>query len=354
MKRANGTGGVIKRGGNRRRPYEARITTGHTPEGKQIVKVIGYYNTRDEALDVLLDYNKSPYDIDAKRITMAELYDRWRSRAVLQGRLSMKTIQGINNGYLHCKDLHGMAYSFIKTHMMQSCVDNCGRGYGTQKQIKSLFYHLDNYGIEFDVIQKRYSDLITTDSVKPKQKKPFSDSEVKRLWDNVDKPWVDTILILLYSGWRVSEMLGLLTENVIIDNPEECINYMRGGIKTEAGENRVVPIHSAILPLVKKRYNPDNKYLIEFEGKLMTYAMYRYYFFGVMDKLKMKHTVHETRHTFRSWLNRTPAKLSCINRIMGHRCKDIGLEVYTHDTLEDLRYTIEFIKIHTNGLKIGR
>jgi len=349
MKRANGAGSVVKLSGNRRRPYVARITTGYTPEGKQIFKVIGCYATRDEALDVLLDYNKAPYDVDAKQITMAELYDLWRRRAVLQGRLSKNSMVGIANGYKHCSELYNMPYTHIKAYMMQNCIDNCGHGYSTQGQIKHLFFQLDNYAFDFDIINKKYSDSIHISSPTPKQKTLFSEVEVRRLWDNIDKPWVDTILILLYSGWRASELLGLLKENISIDNPDERVNYMRGGLKTKAGENRIVPIYSAILPMVKERYEHCNTHLIENNGKPVAYSTYKYYFRAVMDELKMKHIIHETRHTFRSWLNRTPAKLSCVNKIMGHKSGDVGLDIYTHNVLEDLYYTIEFIKSIQTG-----
>jgi len=344
MRRANGAGTVTKLSGNRRRPYAARITTGKTEDGKQITKLIGCYATRDEALEVLLDYNKAPYDVDAKQISMAELYERWRRRALLQGRLSKNSMEGIATGYKHCSELHDMPYTHIKAHMMQNCIDSCGYGYGTQGQIKHLFFQLDNYAFDFDIINKKYSDSIHISSPTPKQKTLFSEAEVRRLWDNIDKPWVDTILILLYSGWRASELLNLLKEDIVIDNPDEDINYMRGGIKTKSGKNRIVPIHSLILPLVRERYKQCKVYLIENNGKQVSYSSYKHYYQTIMNKLDMKHIIHETRHTFRSWLNRTPAKLSCVNKIMGHKSGDVGLDIYTHDVLEDLGNTMELIK----------
>jgi integrase len=344
MKRANGTGGVVKLSGARRRPYMARITTGISPEGKQLSKIIGYYTTRDEATAALIDYNKSPYDIDAKQTTMEKLYDNWLKQAKEQGRLAKNTITSIASVYQHCSDLFDKPYLSIKTHMMQSCVDNCGHGYATQRHIKQLFQYLDRYAYEYDIINKKYSELIRTDSGDPKQKKPFSNSEVLTLWENKDMPWVDTIIILLYSGWRISELLGLLKKNVIIDPSGKTVNYMTGGVKTKAGKDRIVPIHSAILPLIKRRYETCNTYLIEMNEKFVKYDMYVYYFKKVMDEFGMKHTIHETRHTFRTWFNRTPANLAFINKIMGHKCHDIGLDVYTHKVVGELRDTIELIK----------
>jgi len=345
MKRANGTGCIVKYKGNRRRPYVVRVTAGFTPEGKQITKVIGSYATEDDATAALLDYNKTPYDIEARKITMAELYERWLKRALTQQRLAKSTFNGLKSAFGHCTALYDIPYHTIKAHMMQECVDNCGCSASTQLQIKQLFYQLDRYAYEFDITDRRYSELIRTSSPAPKPKKLFNDAEVYSLWENKNAPWVDTVLILLYSGWRISELLGLLKKDISIDPSGKTVNYMKGGVKTKAGKDRYVPIHSAILPLVKLRYARAKNYLIENDaGKHIVPYQYYSYWHEVMRLIGAKHTVHETRHTFRTWLDRTPARLSCVNRIMGHTCSDIGLQTYTIKTLEELRDTIELIK----------
>lgn len=53
------------------------------------------------------------------------------------------------------------------------------------------------------------------------------------------------LLVMCYSGFHVSAYVQPDFEV----NLEE--GYFRGGIKTESGRNRMVPIHSAILPLVE-------------------------------------------------------------------------------------------------------
>jgi len=345
VKRANGSGSVVRHRGTRRRPYEARVTTGRDAQGRQACRSVGWYATRDEAMAALLDYNQSPYDIDARQITMAALFARWHKRATEQGRLAPHTIDNLRYAYKHCADLTERPYASIRAHMMQDCIDSCGAGAGIQKTIKSLFAQLDNYAIELDITAKRYSDLVHVPANIPAPKIIFSDFEVARLWDNVDVPDVDTVLIMLYSGWCISEFLELRKENIHIDTTGKTVNTMRGGKKTAAGINRIVPIHSAILPLVVARYSRAEKYLIEGRhGKPIDDKTYRKVWARVMILINAKHTPHEARHTFRSWLDAASAPISCVNRIMGHTCSDIGLQVYTHKTVEQLAATVELIK----------
>ena len=76
MKNANGTGSIIKLSGKRRRPYILKVTTGYTIDGKQLRKIIGYYETRKEALNGLLEYNQSK-SIFISDITFKNVYDVW-------------------------------------------------------------------------------------------------------------------------------------------------------------------------------------------------------------------------------------------------------------------------------------
>ena len=56
MKRANGTGGITKLSGNRRKPW--RASTSCVINGIRFKEDIGCYATREEALQALEDYNK--------------------------------------------------------------------------------------------------------------------------------------------------------------------------------------------------------------------------------------------------------------------------------------------------------
>ena len=106
-------------------------------------------------------------------------------------------------------------------------------------------------------------------------------------------PWVDTVLILLYSGWRISEFLNLKPEDIDLKE-----GTMKGGTKTKAGKNRIVPIHPKIRPLIERRLAEGGPRLISYNGKICNQTQYRIFWADIMKALKLNHTPHECRHTF--------------------------------------------------------
>ena len=47
--------------------------------------------------------------------------------------------------------------------------------------------------------------LLTSDPIPETSRQRFSDEEIAKLWEHQAEPWVDTVLIFIYSGWRISE-----------------------------------------------------------------------------------------------------------------------------------------------------
>ena len=223
---------------------------------------------------------------------------------------------------------------------MQETIDFCGKGYSTQAAIKNLWGHLDRFALELDVITRCYSDLLTSDPVPPTTRDRFSEKEIQLLWQHQAEPWVDTVLIFIYSGWRISELLAIKKTAVDLQ-----AWTMTGGTKTKAGKNRVVPIHSAIRPLIEHRMKEPGEYLISHNGKRCSESAYRGFWKEVMEPLGIQKTPHECRHTFESMLDSAGANRKCIDLMMGHVSKDTGNRVYNHKTLEELKTAIELLTI---------
>lgn len=337
MKNPNGFGTVAKLSGTRRRPYIVKKTVGWNEKGYPIYDIIGYAATREEGLMMLSDYNRNPWDVDRAKITLEELFALWKEKKA--PKLGQANRISITGAYRFCAALGQQPYKGIKAYQMQETIDTCGKSYSTQGAIKNLWGHLDRFAIELDITSSRYSELLTSDPIPPTSRLPFTDDEIARLWDHLSEPWVDTVLILIYSGWRISELMALTPKDIDLN-----AGTMKGGVKTKAGKNRIVPIHHKIRPFIEKRLSEGGTHLIcRPDGQAYTQARYRDFWNDTMKNLSMSHTPHECRHTFETLLDRAGANRKCVDLLMGHTSKDTGNRVYNHKTLDELKATVELI-----------
>jgi integrase len=336
LKHPNGYGTVVKLSGNRRNPFVVRKTAGWDDRGYPIYSVIGYFPTREAGLIALAEYNKDPYDVDKEKTTFSELYALWLEKRA--HKLGASNLTSLKAAYKHCQRLYYMKYKAVKAFNMQECVDNCGCGYSTQGAIKNLFNHLDRFAFELDIINRCYSELVTSASIPETEKIPFTDEEVNSLWEVIGEPWVDSVIVFLYTGFRISELLDIKTANVDL-----AAGTIKGGIKTKAGKDRLIPIHSSIFEIIRGRVGDGAAYLFSHNGKKVSLSQYYVFWREIMGRLGINHTPHECRHTFRSRLDSAGANKRCIDLIMGHKSNDVGERVYTHKTLEELKEAIELI-----------
>jgi Site-specific recombinase XerD len=336
LRNPNGYGSVVKLSGNRRRPFHVRKTIGFNEKGHPIFQTLDYTATREEGMILLATYNKDPWDVDKANMTLGDLFDLWWERKA--PKMGTSSQQSLKSAYNHCKSLKAYKYTSVKAYHMQDTIDNCGCGYSTQGAIKALWGHLDKLALELDVTMRNYSSLIAAAPIPETKKMPFSDEEVSVMWQMKDVPWVDSVLFLLYSGFRISEMLDLRADSINLEN-----NTITGGTKTKAGKDRIVPIHSKIHGIVERRVNVGGEYLFSNEGKRCSQSTYRIFWNEIMKAAGTQHTPHDCRHTFRSRLDSAGANKKCIDLMMGHKSKDVGERVYTHKTLDELRDAIELV-----------
>ena len=188
-----------------------------------------------------------------------------------------------------------------------------------------------------------YAELIGIGQNKPvRPHKTISRQKINRLWRIADAPGVDTILILLYTGVRVGELLELEKKNV--NMKQRFIRIAKS--KTEAGL-RIIPIHPLILPFIATRMVAAGTYLIcDNAGHPYDYSRYRSDIWDkVMNKINGSHyTPHDTRHTVATLLDDAGANENAKRRILGHAGGDVTDRVYTHKSLHQLRKCIQLLR----------
>lgn len=342
MRKPNGYGCIKRLSGNRRRPFVFVVSM----EGKQ--KPIGYFPTQLEAEIYAADYNKTHKNTSLAdhRLTFEELYHRWLSRHIADTDPSASAVCGYKNAFRHCSVLHGMPYAEIKYSDYQRIIDDMrktGLSYSSVKKVRSLISLMEAYAGKIEAGGKNYAELLSLGRNRPVHPhKPFSRQKINRLWNALDTtPGVDTVLILLYTGMRVGEMLRLLKSD--INQRQHLIRITRS--KTVAGI-RTIPIHHRIQGIITNRLQSPGQYLItDSAGKPYSYSRFCDLWRKVMQAINATcHTTHDCRHTVATLLDNAGANETAKRRILGHAGGDITERVYTHKGLWQLRRCIELLK----------
>ena len=367
MKMPNGYGNVSKLPGKRRNPWRARKTTGwryfdkytnlpiepsDITDYSRVVRrqqyaTIGYYATRQEALQALANYNESPYDIKSTTVTFEEVYNKWSSEHFET--IVPSAVRTWKSAYSYCASLYCMRMKDIRVSHLENTINNADVGSCTKQRIKSLFNMMYKYALRHEIVDKDYAAMCN--SVKRDKptitRTPYSDAEIELLWNNIDVPFVDMVLIGIYTGWRPQELSILKVSDIDIEN-----ETMKGGLKTDAGKNRLVPIHPKIMHLIisniEKAKSMNSNYLFNDsdgqQGTYMTYDKYRRRHEKINKRLKLSHRPHDTRHTFITLAKQANIDEYILKLIVGHSINDVTEKVYTHRTIEDLKKAIRKIK----------
>lgn len=292
---------------------------------------------------ILSDYNtfkgteeKHP---ETHKLTFKEVYEQFYAWKFPDGtKASYSSMESYRTAYSNCKTLYNHTFEDLKAPDLQDVIDKCTLKKQSKAIILTLFKQMYKYAIYSEIASENkalYVKVNANDDVE--HGTPFSNQELKILWNNADDPEVQLILIMCYSGWRIGEVSKLS-----IDLEEK---YYQGGIKTKAGKDRIVPIHPAIYSFVRSK--------MESQGKLLAYTQKHHrdkLFYPTLERLKItgnpKHTPHDCRHTFSALCEKYGVRENDRKRMLGHSFgNDVTNAVYGHRTLEELREEIEKIKV---------
>lgn len=338
MKRANGTGTVVKLPGTRRNPYAVRIA-GRDKYGYVVQKYLSYHRTASEAQKALEEYNALSVKPSMENYdkTLLDVYDMWSARTY--SKKGAASVASHKAAWKRVSTLAGKKMRDIGIDDWQGIVDAAeaeGCSKSTITNIVLLEHALSKFAMERDIINKDYSQFVEMPSVGAKmQKGAFNDIQMQKLRkmaaDGV--PWADTVLILCYTGFRITEFLTLTQFSY---NAQD--NYLCGGIKTDAGKNRIVPVHPIIKPYLDKWLAKGGETIICQENKTAVSGnWYRKNAFAPIAAAlgAPEATPHWCRHTFATMLNNAGVPELERKRLLGHADKNVT-EHYTHSDIKTL------------------
>ena len=329
-RRPRGTGSVWKDARNKSRPFVAVAADGTR---------IGTFATSGEAVKALDDVNASKISPERQTYTLADVYDRWSE--LHYPKITVKAQQTYANAYRKAAVLHDRRIAELKTEDYQRVLSQmmaAGASRSLCEKERQLFSQLCQYAINQDIIHTNYSTALVLPEASAPQTCVLIADEVQAIRNTADDARLGETariaLTLIYTGMRLNELLTARRENVHADE-----GYLIGGEKTEAGRDRVIPLHPDIMPYILQWLDGnDTPYLIPSKyGLPRDHNNVRKSFNSLMRKLGIEGvTPHTCRHTAATKFAAAGLPPEITKQILGHADITTTLNIYTHPDVQNL------------------
>lgn len=370
-RRPNGSGTVVKLSGRRRKPFCAKVTLDERNliNGEKKRLVIGTFETYQEALNALSLYSLTVNNTISKKEAMEidpEVYQKVQDKMSKKvptfldiyyildkdefSLLSPQTQNSMHGAIKHLKKLHYLKIDQITLRMIQDVFDEDGSNHSTQVHMKTICTKVFRYAVVNQYIERNddYTSYIRIAKYEESDMhRPYTINEILALKKS-GTPEAHIMLIFIYTGVRINELLNINRDNIHIDEKcdddgtERLISYMITGSKTKAGKNRIVPIHDDIKQFVIDELLKPEKRLVD-----VTYTNFttRTVLIKVNELLNTHHTMHDTRKTFATLCQMNNLNVYIRKKVLGHRMNDITFDVYTNESKNRLWTEINKIKV---------
>ena len=227
--------------------------------------------------------------------------------------------------------------------------------YSTTKLIKSLVNRSLNFAFENGLTKEKIVITLHLKNQQIRKVQALEKQEQARLEKYIlenEKKYHYGILLSLYTGLRLGEVLALKWQNIDIKNKLIYIDKSVGSIsqnhKTLTIESspktqssiREIPISKKMLDLMKvlRQHCSTDYVIVSHNGKQIKPRAYQKSFDNLLKKLHIKHYgFHSLRHTFATRLLENGVDVKTISELMGHSSPTITLNRYVHTNIENKR-----------------
>lgn len=341
-KRAHGTGTISKD-----KRYKNQYIAHAPASSRGLGRIyLGSYPTAAAAQAALEDYAKKGRP-DLYNATVEDIYTRWSESHYKN--ISEGTARGYISSWHHMKSIKDIKMSELRTAHLQAIVDSFNGQRGAATSFRVLAKALCEYAMENDLLDKNYAKFVKLPKVEKAEKVIFTKEQLAVLWRHSDDPNVQTILVMIYMGFRMGEILSFTPENIHLDE-----GYIIGGIKTDAGKNRTVPFPPSI-PNIKDfvsnwlidavpgeklfKMSEQNFRIKCFYKTLIDLGLIEGHMENYVPVFDSEHhlTPHSTRHTFATLSVEAGMSLKELQAIIGHANIQTTLGIYTHTSADVLQ-----------------
>lgn len=207
-------------------------------------------------------------------------------------------------------------------------------------------------GVQLGVTDRQYGDSIVRPRVRARTVSCFTKDEQRKIESYIlghEEPYLFGILLTLYTGLRIGELLALTWDDVdlqkgVMTISKSCYDkwenhcYVKAidTTKTKSSE-RVIPLPWQIVAHMKAlKKKTSCRYVVV--GKTESGAQIRSYqraFERLLRRLGVKHKgFHALRHTFATRALEVGVDVKTLSEILGHKDPSITLRRYTHSLME--------------------
>lgn len=368
-RRPNGMGSVWKRKDCKKKPWAAAASL----SGHQVF--IGYFATKGEALRAIQEYELNPTSI--YNITLEQLYNKWiQSKAYIK--LSDSAKSGHKSAWNKIKVLGNRKFRELRTSDFQFIVDYyenphhergannqlkyiddkgkvtmkktdkpkmCnGLGYSALNTMKALISDLYKFALKEDLVNKNYASFLELPEREDVNATAFTDTQLQLIKQNVGKvPYMDYAYALCYLNFRISEFLELTSASFF--RTESGVPVLRGGKKTTAGKNRLIPVHPNIEKIVLNCLSKNGDTIFcRTDGTPMNKDYFlKSCFRPAMQQIGISddYTPQSCRRTFSTRMSAAGAREEDIIALMGHTDFDVDIKHYIKQEVDTLYKAIK-------------
>ena len=355
-KRANGTGNVYKRGDT----WTARVVDHWEPSPnsksglKPKFKTKGGFTRKKDAVNYCADLYRTKRREHPPREFKTN-FELWK--AAYSPRIKSTTMAGYVSAFKHFATLHYVLIDQISTTDLQECIDDCPCGKRTKQMMSVIASLVFKWAIADDQISKNAADNLYTGDDQTTHYEPLTDEELQRIADS-GEPYANYIVALCYLGHRPSEFFSFTKADYTQDGTgKRKAHYLSGGIKTDAGRNRLVTIPPIIQPIIDDqlklegtdllfpRLNHNRKGEFTGYGQMPTEYFNKHIFKPLTAKLGIIGKVpYSARHTYSNKIKRVAGADRDKAELMGHADYETTKKHYQSSTIRDLKAITDKIK----------
>jgi integrase len=291
------------------------------------------FATKAEALAFLPELRQELPAQDL-RISFKDLYSKWMDRH--EEKVTQSTINCYKSAYKYLSSIYYAEVAKIRTEHLQKCIDECPHGKRTKENMKALCTSVWRYAMEHDIVDRNYAEYIYIKKEDATARTAFSREQLDIMWSNVDAvPGIKYILLLCYTGMRIGEMLGALTQNYY---PNE--GYFVTGSKTEAGRDRVITISPKIWPFFRDFGKGEHLFSNLSDKRFRSLIYYPALQAVGLDVTEEdgshRYNPHCCRHTFATLMKGINAPATDKQKLIGHSKFEMTAH-YTHTDIASLK-----------------